>query len=421
MKSRLFKKISSLAVTVCICFSAGAQQSVQFSAPANQTHSLLQGQIDWPSGKLENWEGPVVLFISSGIPNDRDGWLVRAMETVWAKRTPLKELSAALVKQGIAVIRFDNPGVLSQTKRCRETIFKRGLSEQILWQNCLDLEIVSRFTPDRYVDHIEQVVFHVQDLMPAAHTRLVMFGFSEGLVHAAALADRGRVKLGGFISIGSPAEEFYSLSRWQGTDRVMETLDAFDANSDGIISNEEITRGYREGVNRFMSLSGWLSEDGYWDSKNRHLLADSVASSYDQILKDFSEVSGAGRLDWKVQANGVRVPDMTEALWRLHFYGQTSPAKVMHRLRMPGLFLWGGKDLQVGLARQIALIDQVKGQGADIIYKRYAGRHHLLSQREDLDWLEKSFMPVVAKDVVEFLDGRLEPKTARARPRQQPR
>lgn len=405
MKSRLFKIMSSFAAAVCICISAGAQQSVQFSVAPNPTHSLLQGQIDWPSGKLEKWEGPVVLFISSGIPNDRDGWLVRAMETVWAKRTPLKELSAALVKQGVAVIRFDNPGVLSHTKRCRETIFNRGLSEQILWQNCLDLEIVSRFTPDRYVDHIEQVVFHIQDLMPAAHKKLVLFGFSEGLMHAAALADRGSVKLRGFISIGSPAEEFYSLSRWQGTDRVMETLDAFDANADGIITNEEITQGYRKGVNRFMSLSGWLSEDGYWDSKNRHLLADSVASSYDQILKDFSEVSGAGRLDWKTQANGVQVPDMTEALWRLHFYGQTSPAKVMQRLGIPGLFLWGGKDLQVGLDRQVALIDQVNDQGADIVYKRYQARHHLLSQREDLDWLEKNFMPVVAKDVVRFLNS----------------
>ena len=413
MRSRLFRKTSSFGVAVCLSFtvfSASAQQSLQFSVAASPSHSLLQGQIDWPSERLEKWDGPVVMFISSGIPNDRDGWLVRAMETVWAKRTPLKELSAALVKQGVAVIRFDNPGVLPHTKRCRETIFEQGLSERILWQRCLDLEIVSRFTPERYLDHIEQVVLHVQDLMPVARNKLFLFGFSEGLMHATALADKGNIKLRGLISLGSPAEEFRALSYWQGTARVMETLDEFDINADGVVSNEEIRRGYENGVNRFMSLSGWLSGDGYWDSQNRHLLAEFLASSYGQILKDFSEVSGAGRLDWKAQANGVQVPDMTEALWRLHFYGQTSPAEVMQRLGIPGLFLWGEKDRQVGLARQIALVDKVGSEGADIVYRRYPGRHHLLSKREDLDWLEKTFMPVVAKEVAAFLDSRLTPK-----------
>lgn len=410
MKNRFLKKISSFAVAICIAviaLSASAQQSLQFSVGPGPVYSLIQGQIDWPSGKLEEWNGPVILFISSGIPNDRDGWLVRAMETVWAKRSPLRDLSASLVEQGIAVIRFDNPGVLPYRKRCRETISKRGLSKQILWQNCLDLEIVRLFTPERYVDHIEQVIFHVQGLMPAARKGLVLFGFSEGLMHAAVIAEKGNVKLRGIISIGSPAEEFQSLSRWQGTERIMETLDLFDANTDGIISNEEIRQGYGKGVNNFMSLSGWLSRDGYWDIQNRHLLADFMERSYEQILKDFSEVSGAGRLDWKTQANGVQVPDMTEALWRLHFYGQTSPAKVMKKMVIPGLFLWGENDKQVALNRQISLIDQENGQGADIVYKRYPQRHHLLSLNEDLDWLEKDFMTVVAKDIDGFLNRRL--------------
>lgn len=417
MQRQLFNRVSSFALTIFLsfcAFSVYGQQSLQFSVTANASTDPLQGQIDWPGGKLESWDGPVVLFISAAAPSDRDGWEVRALETVWAERLPLKELSAELVKQGVAVIRFDNPGVLAPHKQCRKSIFKRGLTERVLWQRCLDLEVVGRYTPGRYWENIEHMLPQVQDLIPAMRTNLFLFGFSEGLMHAAALADRGSVKPQGLISIGSPAERFDTLSRWQGTGRVMETLDEFDTNLDGIVTNEEIRLGYGNGVNRFMSLSGWLSGDGYWDSQNRHLLADFVDRTYEQILRDFSDVSGPGRLDWKAQANGVQVPDMTEAVWRLHFYGQTSPAEVMQRREIPGLFMWGEKDRQVGVARQVALIDKARSEGADIAYRRYPGRHHLLSKRKDFDWLEKDFMPIIAKEVVGFLENRLRPSQTAA-------
>jgi pimeloyl-ACP methyl ester carboxylesterase len=189
----------------------------------------------------------------------------------------------------------------------------------------------------------------------------------------------------------------------------MESLDRFDINADGIVTNDEIKRGHKRGVNRFMNLAGWLSNNGQWDSHTRHLLADDMEINYEQILKDFSEVSGAGQLEWKTQANGVRVPDVTEASMRLHFYGQTAPADVMRRLEIPGLFMWGDKDRQVGVARQVDAIEQANKKGAKVIYRRFPARHHLLSKREDYDWLEQDFMPVIAQEVSAFLSTHVRP------------
>ena len=405
--SRCFSKnLILFFLTIILSFStysAYGHHSLEFAIAAETSTDSLQGQIDWPHGRLESWNGPVVLFISAASPSDRDGWQVRALETVWAQRLPLKELSATLVKQGFAVIRFDNPGVLPPQKQCRQSIFKNGLTERILWQRCLDLATVSRFAPLRYWETIEHMLPRLQKLVPAIRNQLFLFGFSEGLIHAAAIADRGRIRPQGFISLGSPAETSESAARWQATERITESLAEFDTSADGIVTNEEIKKGYKNGVNNFMNLEGWLSASGAWDSKNRELLAKDMAHSYEQILRDYRDVSGAGTLYWVSQANGVKVPDMTDALWHYYFYGKTSPAEVMQRLKIPGLFMWGDSDRQVPIDRQVRLLDKINQEGGKLFYLRFPGRHHLLSKRKDFDWLEKEFMPEIAEKVGAFV------------------
>lgn len=407
-------QVSKRAILFCLAisligwtFSVSAQQSRQFSAAPSTSIEPLRGQIDWPSGALENWDGPVVLFLSAAVPSDRDGWMVRAMETVWGDRLPLKELSAALVKEGVAVIRFDNPGVLPPQKRCRQNVLKRGITERTLRNRCMDVEVVGRFTPERYWEAIEHMLPEVQNLMPAGRDKLFLFGFSEGLMHAAVLADRGHVKPRGFISLGSPAEKMETIAHWQANGRITENLDKFDANADSVVTNEEIKQGYKTGLNNFMSVDGWLSHSGEWNSRNRYLLAKRSELYYEEIMEYFRDVSGAGGLRWMLQANGMRVPDATDATMQFYFYGQTSPAEVMQRRRIPGLFIWGDKDRQVCVDRQVVLADRANSEGADLVYLRFPDRYHLLSKRKDFDWLEKGFMPVIAKEVSAFLSSRL--------------
>ncbi|GJJ03883.1 hypothetical protein RugamoR64_44210 [Duganella rhizosphaerae] len=414
MKSAIFveKLLFGFAILLLsLASTAFAAEHRQFSVAQTEQTEAINGQIDWPGGKLDRWTGPVVAFVSSGSPNDRDGWLVRAMETIWADRLPLKDLSSALVSEGVAVIRFDNPGVLQPQLKCRETIFKIGLSVDVLRHRCLDARILGGFTVEKYQRSIEAVLMHVQRIMPAARNRLFLFGFSEGLVHAASIADRGFVRLQGLVSIGSPAESMETVTRWQAIDRMVETLPEFDLNGDGIVSNSEIREGYERGIGNVMGLEGWFSKTGYWTAENRDVLKTDLEAVYVQFRRDTDTGTDAGKLEWKPQKNGVLVPDVTDALWHFHFYDQLASAEVMRRLGIPGLFMWGDKDKQVSVTRQVKLIDQLSQQGSSIRYLRFPGRHHLLSQRRDLDWLEPGFMPVIAKEVRAFLDQCLQTNT----------
>ena len=80
--SRCFSKnLILFSLTIILSFStysAYGQHSLEFTIAAETSTDSLQGQIDWPHGRLESWNGPVVLFISAASPSDRDGWQVRA-------------------------------------------------------------------------------------------------------------------------------------------------------------------------------------------------------------------------------------------------------------------------------------------------------------------------------------------------------
>jgi len=379
-------------------------QHRQFSVLETTRTETINGQIDWPGGKLERWTGPVLVFISAGAPNDRNGWQLLARETIWADRSPLKELSMALVTEGVAVVRFDNPGVRVPELKCRESIFKHGVTEEIVRRQCLDSRILADFTVEKYQRSIEAMLFYIEDVIPATHGKLVLFGFSEGLMHAASIAERRRIKLGGLVSIGSPAERFESLTHWQTIGRMLELLPSFDANADGVVSNDEVRKGYRKGKGNVMGLDGWLSPHGYWDRQNEGEFKLRLDQAYDAFRRDTDTGVGPGKLEWIRQANGVLVPNINDALWNMHFYGQISPAEVMQELRLPGLFLWGEGDSQISVPRQVALVHKAIKDGADIRYFRFPSRHHLLSKRKDMDWLETQFMPVIARTVLDFLN-----------------
>jgi len=378
----------------------------QFSVAQTSETDAINGQIDWPGGELSPWRGPVVVFVSAGGAHDRNGWLVRAPETVWAKRMPLRELSAALVAQGIAVVRFDSPGVLPPDLKCQQTVLKSGLSKATLARRCVNVHVYANLTVERYQRSIENVLLHVEDMMPAVRGRLMLFGFSEGLMHAAAIADRERVHLGGLLSIGSPAQRFEALTRWQAVERMLEILPQFDINADSIITNAEIRKRYKDGVGKVMGLNGWLSPYGQWDAANMHEFKDRLETGYSLLMQQTDTGSGPGTLSWKRQANGVMAPDINDAFWNMHFHSQITPVAVIQRLGIPSLFFWGERDTQVGPSHEAEVIRRACGAGVPglrLQFVRFEGRHHLLSKRVDFDWMEESFMPVVAGEVRAFL------------------
>jgi pimeloyl-ACP methyl ester carboxylesterase len=407
MRNLLVAMKSLACLLIVVCSSAVYCAEIlqrQFSVPRTAGAEMINGQIDWPSGVLEHWSGPVVVFVSAGIPLDRNSWGLLALNTVWSRRTPFDELSAALVREGVAVIRFDNPGVRKPGLKCRETILRRGIATNTVLQRCLDIAVVARFTAEKYQRSIENMLLHIERMLPKLRGKLVLFGFSEGLMHAAAVADRQQLQLSGLVAIGSPAERMESTTQWQVIDRMLELLPNFDANDDGIVSNDEIRDGYRKGVGSVMGMEGWLSPYGYWDRQNEGEFRLRMEEAYAMFRKDTNTGHEPGKLEWRRQGAGVLVPYVNDAYWNFHFHGKISPAEVMQRLRLPSLFMWGEDDTQVSVKRQVTLVDPAIEQGANIRYLRFPGRYHLLSKREDFDWMEASFMPAIAREVRTFLD-----------------
>jgi uncharacterized protein len=101
--------------------------------------------INNPQGKLEGTltlpkkvkQPPVAIFIAGSGPTDRDG------NNPFAKNNSLKYLSDALVKEGIATLRYDKQGVgasAGASKAEKELVFENFVEDLILWIDFIDQE-----------------------------------------------------------------------------------------------------------------------------------------------------------------------------------------------------------------------------------------------------------------------------------------
>jgi hypothetical protein len=126
----------------------------------------------------------------------------------------------------------------------------------------------------------------------------------------------------GWLPSVHPAERMELTTHWQAVDRMLELLPAFDANADGIVSNEEIREGYKKGMANVMGMEGWLSPDGHWDRQNQAQFKSRLDKAYEMFRYDMNTGPGPGKLQWLQQTNGVLVPDVNDALWNFLFTGR---------------------------------------------------------------------------------------------------
>lgn len=381
-----------------------AAQHRDFSLKHTKAHLPVHGQIDWPGGKIDSFRGQVVVLISAGGSADRDGWLLRALDTVWWNRSPLKEMSDALVKKGFAVVRFDSPGVRPPASKCREAITRGRLSAMLVATQCVDVDIAEQVSVPKYIDSIEQVLKHVQELTPRAQAGFILFGFSEGFWHAASIADRGHVAVRALVALGAGVESLQSLTRWQLTDRAIETLPEFDRDKNGEISNEEIRKGYSEGVRNITSdVRDWISPSGTWNDNNVAEFGQWLRKGYEDVVLASRPYEETGGLQWKALGAGVLVPDITDSFQDYHVLDSRRPLDIIIQRRIPTLFFWGEQDRQVRVQHQRKLIKDAEKIIPYVKSYSYSDRHHLLSRRKDTDWFETAFAAEISGHIQEFM------------------
>lgn len=374
----------------------------EFSVEASNNSDSMNAQIEWPFGEYKDWNGPVVVFISSTNPMNRDGWGVRSLETVWAERSPLKDLALALLEKRQMVVRFDNPGVLDPSKQCREKIRAEGLTDAILFERCFDLNVLQNQTPERYIKNLEEVLARIEKLVPASKKQLVLIGFSEGLSHVIEIVKHGRFRPKKVISIGSPAQSLKESTRWQAIDRIVELMEKFDLNHDGVITSEEMQAAHAIGVGSFVgNIKGLLPPNGKWNKSELWKVRNIMEGEFKDILKKIANEQDS--LQWNEGANGVLVPDITTAAINAHFTSEVDPVKVLSQYKIPGLWLWGALDQQINTSKQQQWIMDNRRHRDKFEYITIHGRHHLLSLKEDKDWFEIDYAKEVANFIVPFL------------------
>lgn len=392
------------AFTSIVCSHCNASQHLDFALKHKNAHLPVHGQIDWPDGKVDSFHGRVVVLISPGGAVDRDGWLLRALDTVWWNRSPLEDISNALVKKGFAVVRFDNPGVRHPAAKCRADAMRGRLDATLINGKCVNLSVLEKVSVPKYIESIEQVLKHVQRLTPRAQRGFILFGFSEGFWHAASIADRGEVAIGALVALGAGVESLRSLTQWQLADRPRETLPEFDRDGNGEISNEEIRTGYSEGVGHITSdVHDWLSPSGSWNSNNFAKFSEWVRGAYEEAVLMSSPYEEPGMLQWKALKSGLPVPDITESFQNYHLLGSRSPLDTLARRRIPALFIWGGKDRQIRVLHQQDMLKDAQKNMSHVESYIYPERHHLLSRKNDLDWFETEFTEILSGHIHEFM------------------
>jgi pimeloyl-ACP methyl ester carboxylesterase len=382
-----------------------AHQVIEFKTAKTETADSISGQISLPNGKAHGWDRDVIIFIYPMFFSNRDSWLVDGQDSSESYWKMMGLLDDALIKENIAVVRFDNPGVYPPSKQCREKIKKNGLSNAILNESCFNDDVMSSLTHKQYLRDIENLISTIEIKLPLAKKRIILMGFSEGGIHIGHLINRLKSRPHGVVMFSSPLESAKTLTKWQLTERLIETIPKFDLNNDGSVTNEEIVVAYKNGVGNFTRpVTAWLSPQGKWDKNNIQGLNKKFTSEYEALVnKTMSVPDDKVKLFLVETSKGVLIPQYTNAFEKLHFLDNLSNFDVLIKSQIPTLLMFGGKDTQIRIDEQLRLSKIARSRGAQIQELVFKDRFHTLSKENDFQMFKPEAIPEISKAVSNFV------------------
>lgn len=379
-----------------------AQKNTLFSLPVTSATYAINGQVDWAGANLADWSGPIVVLINPGEPINRDGWQLKDLDSAFNERSVLEELSQVFVQEGMAVVRFDNPGVATPQEMCRQVVSTQAFDEEKMQQYCVNTDIYASLAGPKLVASIERVLNHVQNLAPKSK-QLALLGIREGIVHAAAIAERQNIKISALIALGASGESPKATMRWRIVERPIGILPLFDANHDQVVTNDEIEKGYQAGIGNFIAIDDWLSSDGKWTPQTHPEFERYFEEWYAGALERFIQSEDEDGIGGNRAVHGVFIPSIAARINKQYFLDALSPLDVMQEKAIPALFFWGEKGDEINLVRQQELISAKTNAGAFIWSEIFPRRYALLSARSNNDWPEKPFMRRLAVGSRDFL------------------
>ena len=304
-----------------------------------------------------------VLVLTGGVFTDRDGitdWgdLASEQNTTFL----LRQLSQRLRIMGFIVVRYDQRGINGNIFNCKTG---EKLSFKTYIDQCVDSSIRSKVTIQNIQADYESVFKFAGTLKAADTKKMYALGYSEASMHISTLIGAKRIAPAGVIFIAGIAESPSTHAEWQAIGRFAEALRLIDDDNDGIVTNTEISRAFRDkrsalsqqtqnGEQLFLSPTGsWKLDDlkPFKDWIEKLLYKPFVATMNISSADKVAFTSNVGGLEVTIASRGWmlgRINDKIQTIDRLDLFAGR------------GLFIFFSLDSQISVARQIAAIEKSK-------------------------------------------------------------
>lgn len=241
-------------IAVVLLTAATSAFAAEVSIPFG--NGAIQAQLD----AADRGRGVVILVPGTGV-FDRD---VRFGRSGGAGDLVFKDLAGRLNAAGVATLRFDAPGVIYG---------QAGTPDRAQ---------LSRRTTTSMRDEVGAIYSWLQSKAGVRAGCIAFVTHSEGVLHVARLAASGAPAPGGVFAVGAPMGSPKDGVIWQMTERDAASIEAMDANGDGVVSNDEVRAGWtktRSSV--FGMLEPLLNAKGGWTAQDVQALKARQAALYE--------------------------------------------------------------------------------------------------------------------------------------------
>jgi hypothetical protein len=286
---------------------------------------VLNGVTDRPTGDPV---GAVILVAGTGA-FDRD---MRFGRSGTPRDAVFKDLGQRLAARGMTAVRYD----------------RRGVTYGAPPASAVDAQAIPGVTADNLSLDAEAVLAWARSPSGLNARCVVIFAHSEGAVHVAGVADRGRQPRPDLIiGMGAPLESKVSAVKWQSAGRDADSLVMMDEDGDGVVTNDEVRKNWQttpSGV--FGRLEPFLQPDGAWSAEEIASVRAVQATLYEQ-----AKTAALAQVDDAPYPN-VQTPAFSYGWWKSWFTDDRPIATRFAAWNAPMSLHYGSLDSQVREDRQ---------------------------------------------------------------------
>lgn len=375
----LAKSIVFLTTILCVFNTSAFSEEIIVNTKDGVTSFGIQ--IDFPEHCNQREYPAVMLVAGTGLYYRNVSLGIGGTE----RDLVFKDLSNRVTQNYcVATIRYDYRGVSCD------------LVDRPAIERCLDEDIRSSLTAKTLLEDI-QLVYDTATAHPKINGKKIsMLGHSEGSINISRMVARKSVSPLGVVFFGGVTESPKSLVRWQFVDRSVDYAFAMDTDSDDILTNLEIMKGYDNSqFNGVVPIQTLLSPTGVW---NRFGLKTSFTYQFSFVV-----------------ANSLIQPDHKPYIqndvvfsgygwWKKWFLDDTSVVENLKDFTGAITYFNGSIDSQAPSRQQMEfLADNIHMMKTIPEFKLFEGKGHSLSSHPLYGPIDEDIADEMAAKLVEPL------------------